>query len=390
MAESMFNIYKSLAEESDAPRQAALDYSKIREGGVAAAVMAQSAGMLGGQAMEAMGYQTAPQMQAQAMAEIKALYPNPTTRQDYIGMANEFKNRGMMDMWEKVMGVVDDLEGSTDMKKWMFDTKGHKKAIKDYAISLGKPLTDSQLDNLVSVTKSKTSLHPTLAENVHPWKDIVDQTLSGMKTIPGWKPEDGSVVHSSTTQTGATKRLIDKEDVKALGSLDQYTKPLLKVQKESIDTVTEGLSLVQLARTGNTPATGQIYKMLARLNADNRLSVPEIEATKRIGGFFTRTATWFSESFTGQIPPGVLDEIEELFKSVGDSSVEVYNSKVDDTRRSFKNTTTFTDEKLGRYLPYKSAFTQINNSKGLTREEVELLPSGTKFMGLDGIEYIKQ
>ena len=111
---------------------------------------------------------------------------------------------------------------------------------------------------------------------------------------------------------------------------------------------------------------------------------------KRIGGFFTRTATWFSESFTGQIPPGVLDEIEELFKSVGDSSVEVYNSKVDDTRRSFKNTTTFTDEKLGRYLPYKSAFTQINNSKGLTREEVELLPSGTKFMGLDGIEYIKQ
>ena len=389
MAESMFNIYKSLAEENDAPRQAALDYSKIREGGVAAAVMAQSAGMLGGQAMEAMGYQTAPQMQAQAMEEIKALYPNPTTRQDFIGMANEFKNRGMMDMWEKVMGVVDDLEGDFTLKKWQHDVSSTKQAVGDYIKSQGKHISDRALNNLISVLKNKSEMHPALAQQVHPWVDIVDGILPTLKDLDV-KDVTITVPQQSVTDTDLTNRLKDKEDVKALGSLDQYTKPLLKVQKESIDTVTEGLSLVQLARTGNTPATGQIYKMLARLNADNRLSVPEIEATKRIGGFFTRTATWFSESFTGQIPPGVLDEIEELFKSVGDSSVEVYNSKVDDTRRSFKNTTTFTDEKLGRYLPYKSAFTQINNSKGLTREEVELLPSGTKFMGLDGIEYIKQ
>lgn len=111
MADSMFNIYDKLKEETAAPRQVAMDYSKIPEGRVAAAVMAQTAGMLGGQAMEAAGYQNAAQMQAQAMNEVKALYPNPTTRQEFIGMANEFKNRGMMDLWEKVMDQADSMTG---------------------------------------------------------------------------------------------------------------------------------------------------------------------------------------------------------------------------------------------------------------------------------------
>jgi len=183
MAESMFNIYKSLAEENDAPRQAALDYSKIREGGVAAAVMAQSAGMLGGQAMEAMGYQTAPQMQAQAMEEIKALYPNPTTRQDFIGMANEFKNRGMMDHWEKIMGVVDDLAGSTDMKKWNFEQQGKRTAIRREAKRRGYNLTDAEIDDIAISTPLRAKLSEQSGIMVHPWMDTLNAYLSNKTPV---------------------------------------------------------------------------------------------------------------------------------------------------------------------------------------------------------------
>ena len=50
------NIYSALAKEKESNMQTGLDYSKIREGGVAAAVMAQAGGMLGGAAMQAAGY----------------------------------------------------------------------------------------------------------------------------------------------------------------------------------------------------------------------------------------------------------------------------------------------------------------------------------------------
>jgi len=103
------NIYSALAKEKESNMQTGLDYSKIREGGVAAAVMAQAGGMLGGAAMQAAGYQTPAQIKQQARNEVKAMFPNPQTRSEMIAMANAFKNLNQMDDYEKIMNLVNTM-----------------------------------------------------------------------------------------------------------------------------------------------------------------------------------------------------------------------------------------------------------------------------------------
>lgn len=150
MADSMFNIYKTLAEENAAPRQAAIDYSKIPEGRVAQAVLGQATGLLAGKAMEAAGFQTPQQMQAQAMKEVQALHPDPKTYQDFVALANEFKNRGMMDHWKQVMGVADDMKTDTT-------TRG--KDIQKHAEILGCDWDDPTVDDEGLTCKQRALAH---------------------------------------------------------------------------------------------------------------------------------------------------------------------------------------------------------------------------------------
>jgi len=116
------NVYDALAEEKVANRQTGLDYSKIREGGVAAAVMAQAGGMLGGAAMEAAGYQTPAQVKQQARQEVQAMFPNPTTYSEMVGMANALKNLGQMDDYESIMKMAEDMK-PTAVKQSAFGEK---------------------------------------------------------------------------------------------------------------------------------------------------------------------------------------------------------------------------------------------------------------------------
>jgi len=348
MAESMFNIYKSLAEENDAPRQAALDYSKIREGGVAAAVMAQSAGMLGGQAMEAMGYQTAPQMQAQAMEEIKALYPNPTTRQDFMGMANEFKNRGMMDHWEKIMGVVDDLAGDSSLKKWQHEVSSTKQAVGDYIKSQGKQISDRALNNLISVVKNKSEMHPALAQQVHPWIDIVNNVLPTLKDLDV-KDGDGQVIQHSVTDTGITTRLSVEKDTKALEQMNTAFGVEVKGFRENINTVESGINIVNQVRGGNTASLPQLSRMLAKFNSDNRISVPEVAQVMKIGGLGARITDSIHKFISGDLSKGTLNDIEEMLVRIGQLDQGNYNAKMSQYRVKYGDR--FNKKQLDEWLP---------------------------------------
>ena len=99
----MENIYDILAKENEESRQAGIDYSKIREGGVAAAVMAQAGGMLGGSVMQAAGFKTAGQKTQEGREKLQQMHPNPTTYQDMVAMANDAKNLGLSGDWELIM-----------------------------------------------------------------------------------------------------------------------------------------------------------------------------------------------------------------------------------------------------------------------------------------------
>ncbi len=323
MAESMFNIYKSLAEESDAPRQAALDYSKIREGGVAAAVMAQSAGMLGGQAMEAMGYQTAPQMQAQAMEEIKALYPNPTTRQDFIGMANEFKNRGMMDMWEKVMGVVDDLAGSTDMKKWQSERDEKRNSIRREAKRRGYTLSEDQITDIASPTKMTSSMHQLSGNMINPWMDELNRYLENLTP----DSEETGAKTPGSVQTSASKMMSDKYRTDTLGKGFDDFKVETKKMSDSMGFNTAGLILVDQLDAGQSAALPPLKKALSTLVGDDRISMMEIQQATKIGPIGQRITDWFSEFASGDLSPETKSQIRSLFRVLGQYDEKMYNEK---------------------------------------------------------------
>jgi hypothetical protein len=341
MAESMFNIYKSLAEENDAPRQAALDYSKIREGGVAAAVMAQSAGMLGGQAMEAMGYQTAPQMQAQAMEEIKALYPNPTTRQDFMGMANEFKNRGMMDHWEKIMGVVDDLAGSTDMKKWNFEQQGKRTAIRREAKRRGYNLTDAEIDDIAISTPLRAKLSDQSGIMVHPWMDTLNAYLSNKTPVTpsDEKPSPSSVITD----------VAQSADTKALEKMNTSFGVEVKGFRENINTVESGINIVNQVRGGNTASLPQLSRMLAKFNSDNRISVPEVAQVMKIGGLGARITDSIHKFISGDLSKGTLNDIEEMLVRIGQLDQRNYNAKMSQYRVKYGDR--FNKKQLDEWLP---------------------------------------
>ena len=107
---SLKDIYDVLAEEEQNRPSYGTDYAKLGRGRVAAAVMGDIGGMFGQQAARAFGRLSPAQQKEQAMADIAKLHPNPTTYSDFVAMANEFKNRGMMEAWEKVMEVAKQVE----------------------------------------------------------------------------------------------------------------------------------------------------------------------------------------------------------------------------------------------------------------------------------------
>ena len=354
MADSMFNIYNKLKEETAAPRQVAMDYSKIPEGRVAAAVMAQTAGMLGGQVMEAAGYQNATQMQAQAMNEVKALYPNPKTRQEFIGMANEFKNRGMMDLWEKVMDQVDNMAGGADQKKWESDKEAHKQAIRDYALSKNYRLTERQLDNLVSSTDQKPSMHPTMAQQISGWRDIVDAALSRLKpnVKPNVKPDDTSVeddtsdkdVSSAFVPTGATPFAKQKLLQKMSDDLRSETKDY----RSDLEGANDGIAYINMHRQGNLSVLPNITKILAQMENDNRLSQPEVQHAMKFGGIFDRVSKSLSTWTSGKLPVEALDDIEKLFQLVGSVAEDRISEKRGEYRR---RNTAFSTKDMELWVP---------------------------------------
>lgn len=242
----MFNIYDEMAKQQDVGS----GYGKLGLGRVATEVAGQTGAGMAGAAMQGMGFKTAAQERNENIMRVRQQFPNPQTAEQFRELGNALNAIGEVDYAEKAFDNAKDLTttSSSDMKKWQFVTASHRQAIKDYAISKNKRLSERQLDNLVSVTKSKASLHPTLVENVHPWKDIVDQTLAGMKTVPGVSQGGSSVLHHSVTQTDATQKVIDKEldkkvtalstDLNKVGGADMALQQLERKMEKYIDSKT--------------------------------------------------------------------------------------------------------------------------------------------------------
>jgi len=98
-----FNIYDELAKEKQATSQAGMNYANLPSGSVATAVMGQMGGMFGKSMANLAGAKTDAQKKQGILEGIRDKFPNPTTRQDFMGMANELRNAGMYDLAEDAM-----------------------------------------------------------------------------------------------------------------------------------------------------------------------------------------------------------------------------------------------------------------------------------------------
>lgn len=342
------NIYSALAKEKESNMQTGLDYSKIREGGVAAAVMAQAGGMLGGAAMQAAGYQTPAQIKQQARNEVKAMFPNPQTRSEMIAMANAFKNLGQMDDYEKIMKLADDMAGGTEMKKWQAEIAGHTQAIADYAKSKGYTLTDRQLANLVSSTKAKGYFSEKTGTVVSGWVDIVNQALAGMKPDEVKQEPVGDVNLSPSTPTDLTKRADDEYRTNTLGKgVDDFRAETNKLS-ESLGFNTAGLLLVDELDAGQSASLPPLKKALSTLIGDDRISMMEIQQATKIGDIGQRMTDWFTEFATGDLSPETKSQIRSLFRTLGKYEEQKYNSKVNEYKKRYSQ---FTDDELNSWFP---------------------------------------
>jgi len=86
--------------------------------------------MLGGQAMEAAGYQTADQIRNEKIMEIRQQFPNPTTDADFRQIGNAFNNIGETEYAEKAFDQIKAGSGS--------DTRGSLQKNVEFMATLNK------------------------------------------------------------------------------------------------------------------------------------------------------------------------------------------------------------------------------------------------------------
>jgi len=320
----------------------AYDYHAYQAGQSSAGAGRALGGML--------GMQTPEQAKQDKIEEIMGQYGEGTkSYEQLMQIADSFRSANMPDLWQEVMNMADKMKptSSTDLKKWQYQIAGHKQAIADYAKSKGYNLTDRQLDNLVSSTKAKPTLNQLGGEQVSGWVDIVNQALAGMKPnvteTGGGSDGDVSATGSTDTSMTALARL------KPLENMQTNYRTDTKESRTALKSVEDGLSYVKQHRGGVSSARPNITKVLAQMNNDNRLSQPEVVHAMKFGGLGDRIARSMSLWITGDIPDADLDDIERMFRIVGQVSEQRLNERNLEYRFKYKDS--LTDDELNIWLP---------------------------------------
>jgi len=364
------NVYDALAEEKVANRQTGLDYSKIREGGVAAAVMAQAGGMLGGAAMEAAGYQTPAQVKQQARQEVQAMFPNPTTYSEMVQMANAFKNLGQMDDYQQIMKMANDMTDSSTTKKWQAVRKDKREDIRKEAERRNYLLTEDDISAIANSSPDVAQVSATTDTFIHPWMNALENRLSQMKQDPGLAKVQSAVVTPSSQPTDLTSDKKQNIDTKALESMNTQFTGETKNLKENISTIETGINIVNQVRNGNTAAMPQMERILAKFNSDKRISNPEVQQVMKIGGLGQRIANSISRFISGDTSAQTLNDIEEMLVRIGQLDQEKYNSKVDDYTSKYENR--YDKDTLSKWIrPSTAQFFTTAQKLELARQELK-------------------
>ena len=376
------------ADDYEDMRKASLQAAQLGiEGGIIHA-SGLAGGMLGQGLGKALGFNTPRETKKARIDEMMAQYPDPQTYEDYMAIAAGAKEIGELDLWEKAFNMAQDMLSKNKDKKWQSDLINKKASIARYALSKGYTLSDAQVSDIASFTANKSSLHGTLAVNVHPWKDIVDRALEGMTPNKEEVDPSESTEIESATETDLTGTLKDMSDEKRFQAFDQKFTVAVKPYAEQLDTISGGLEIVKLVRGGqtrdqilsspNAAAMPQLERMLAKFNSDNRISVPEVKQVMKIGGLGTRIVNSIERFLGGDISAGTLNDIDAMLIALGKLNQQKYNTKVSEVRLKAGK---LPQADVERWFPFKGQFTTLTDKQKLdlvNKKIKEKLEAGEK------------
>ena len=329
----MENIYDILAKENEQSRQVGIDYSKIREGGVAAAVMAQAGGMLGGSVMQAAGFKTAGQKTQEGREKLQQMHPNPTTYQDMVAMANDAKNLGLSGDWELIMKRAEAMNTTGKVTAAQQQNLADMDATLDFLeVSKGYKLNPKEAAYFKARIKKDVSLSMS-GQVVDTAPNVFDQLISARK---GGESSDGGIGDTGLTEAGLEKQVGD------------LATRVIKADLSGLDTaISQAEEMITSYKGKDIPGLSKM-NVMERMTAEGSKNATRVKSVSNIlmklrsGAAVTESeAKRFSEEMSSA--PIVTDELwidwlsrlrllvderkRELYAGVPPEVIELYQSR---------------------------------------------------------------
>ena len=341
MAKSLFgNVYDVNTDAQSDREKSALSLAALPRGRVQVAGAGMAGGMLGKGAMEGMGYKSPAQQKQQTIDEVFQSHGHldldDADNRKKVG--NAFLAKGLPDIGMDIL----EYDDGTDQKKWDFEQRGKRDAIRREAERRGYTLTESQVNDIAIATPLSAKMNQLSGTMIHPWMDTLNSVLARMKPT---KNKTDVEPTASSVETGVTTAA----NTKALQSMNTAFTKETKDLKENISTVESGINIVNQVRDGNIAALPQLSKMLAKINSDNRISVPEVAQVMKMGGLGTRITDSIHKFLGGDLSPGTLNDIEEMLVRIGQLDQGNYNAKMSQYKVKYGDR--FDDKTLDKWLP---------------------------------------
>ena len=343
-------MYDARAKDMENVAQSSNEAAALGGWKTMAANAGMAGGMLGQGVSSLMGALPPEQAKQAKVEEMMANHPNPDTYEELMSISGEFMNVGILDVGEHFNTLAQDMiKNETSDKKWQDTKKSKIIDIRAEALRRGYKLPEDIIRSIANSSPDVSQVSNTTDTFIHPWMNALEAQLVGRKQYEGFM----SGTAESTPASQATDTTPEKRASIELNRAETMrTKYNTEVAdyKTNFESASSGLVNVKLHREGNNQsALPNITKNLAQMFNDKKLSQPEVKHAMSFGGLGERVVRKFSLWMSGELPPGDLNDIEEMFRRVALVSQHQMNAKTVDFRTRYGDK--MSKKNLNSFLP---------------------------------------
>jgi len=385
MADGMFgNIFDVRRQQNLDLEKSAINLAGLPRGRVQVATAGIAGGQLGQGITGALGMQTPEEMKVVKSQQIKqnalASGADRNDPQTYIDLAAELEANGLTSDAKMALEIAEAMKDQRKERLGDIKRREKRESIQNYAERVyGQKLPESMLNEIASFSKDKDMFSPEFAKKVHPWKGYVDEYFSE-KGVMQIDPKAAKETPQSTVQFSDTTPLTKQKALKTLydntrKDSDDFKKETEKLSG-NIQATNVGFNLINQIRQGNYSSKTQLERILSTIIGDDRISQPEIQATKSVGGLGTRIADSITKFLQGTYSTGTINDIEQMFTALNQYYTGTYNEKSSKYINRYKkdiDSGLTTYEELQNYFDLKQPVVQETALERIKRIKQEKL-----------------